>query len=146
MLYTQHIRAVQLSNNWTVRFGEESVDYCALGHHSLDVWALDLLHFWAVDLMECTFFLNNIGGEIEIAFSDNFLPNTVHVRRWPTKFATSVDGDGRNIDLWSQYEIVRGSNNIFRTKNDDIDYIYEVEAIWVQGRSFYTFCINSANE
>ena len=137
----QNFQAVQLSNNW----GSHGMAvYCATGHHPLDVWALDLSDFWTVDLNEVTIPLNNAGGKIELRFSDDFPANTVVVRRWNAEHAVSVNGGGSNMDLWGQYKSVEINNNIILVSDDGNDYIYEVEARWLNyGGSSYTFRVNS---
>jgi len=149
-LTMQRFRAVQLSNDWFPNVNDEddslSGGYSASGHHPLDVWALDLSHFWAIDLDTITLYIDGADGEIEIQFSDNFPPQTVHVRRWPAEFSASVNDGGSDMDLWSQYEPVEISHSIILVSDDGRDYIYEVEAGWLQGWSFYTFRINSTSK
>jgi len=50
------------------------------------------------------------------------------------------------LDLWSQYEFVAVNNNRIHLSDGGNDYIYEVEAVWSQGRSFYAFRIDSVRE
>lgn len=146
----QHARAAQLSNSWnTIDQAGNLIDgFCASAHHPLDMWALDFCESFMPSerLDEITFHLADADGEIELQFSDNFPPRTVNVRWWNAEFATSVNGGGSNMDLWWEYESLEIIDNIIRISNDGKDYIYEVEAIWSQGRSFYTFRIDNMRE
>ena len=146
----QHFQAVQLSNNWFPYFHDENAfltgGFCASSHHPLDVWALDLSDFWDVDLNKITFSLDVTEAEIQLQFSDNFLPHHLYVRRWPANFTSSVNYGGSDMDLWFQYEVIEIHNNIFRINADGNDYIYEVDAIWLQGRSSYTFRIDNLGQ
>jgi len=106
------------------------------------------LDFFVFDEFNMTddliFHLNNANGEIRLQFTDNLSPYAVYVRRWPAEFAAPVNDGGSDMDLWFQYESVEINNNIIHISNDGKDYIYEVEARWAQGWSFYTFRVDSA--
>ena len=150
-LAVQHFQTLQLSNSWSTGtftdadgnmvFGPE---YCASSFHPLDVWALDILAWleWEDDAV--TIRLDGADVEVALQFSDDFPPDTIYARRWPAEFADSVNDGGSDMGLWFQYEPVEISGNIIRVRDDGNDYIYEIEAMWRQGRSSYTFRVESS--
>ena len=143
----QYFQALQLSNNWWPSAGDIDSPlaggYCATSYHPLDVWARDFLAELGWDDDAVTFRLGGGSGEVELGFSDDFLPHTVYVRRWPAEFAALTSDGGSNMDLWFAYEAVEVFNNVFAVSDDGNDYIYEVEALWRQGRSSYAFRVDS---
>ena len=143
----QHFQTLQLSNSWSPIKPDGLIrpGYCASSVHPLDVWALDFLAWLDWDDDAVTIKLNGASGEIELIFSDDFPPHTVYARRWPAKFSAPVNDGGADMDLWFQYEPVEINGNIIRINDDGSDYIYEIDAIWPQGRSSYTFRVDSAN-
>jgi len=148
---SQYFQSMQLSNNWFPDIVSNdghslSGGFCATSYHPLDVWARDFLATlgWAEDAV--TFRLYENEAEIELMFSDDFPPHTIYVRRWPASFAAPTDSGVSDMDLWFQYELVEVSNSRFRVVNDGNSYIYEVDAIWQQGRSSYAFRVDTAME
>ena len=128
---TQHLQTAQLSNNWDI--GTRA--YCISSFHPLDFWTESWVY---IDFDAFVLQLDGADGEIDLQFSNNFLPHTVYVRRWNAKFV------GQAFDMQFEYEPIEISNHIIRVSDDGNDYIYEVEAIWAHGRSSYTFRIDSA--
>jgi len=144
----QQLRVAQLSTDWDPNIGADgnlvgdgpwTGGFSASADHPLDFFLLD-----SNDSDRFIFYLNGADGKIELQFGDNFPPDSIFVRRWNAEFAVSVNGGGSDMALWSQYEFVEVTDNIIRIRNDGNDYIYEVDAIWPQGRSSFTFRIDSA--
>jgi len=129
----QQIQAVGLGQSWTI-FDEHGNIVYAFNSDSPS--PLQLL---PSDFDEATFYLNHTSSEIEMYFSDNFPPHTVYVRRWPAEYALS------DQVLYYQYEAVVISNNIVNVSDNRRNYIYEVKAIWEQGRATFAFRLNSMN-
>lgn len=140
----QHISIGRLSHFWdpgiTDGQGRDIRASSASARHSLAVWD------WGYDVDEeeekyyrnaITVYLDGVGGEIELSFSDNLPPYVVNIRRWRTEFI------GRDLAGRDQYELIELEGNIFHVSDDGIDYIYEIHARWEQGYSFYTFRMNS---
>ena len=131
----QRFQAGQLSRNWNPmtfdRQGNQVGGYCASALHALDSWE------WGDYREETIVSLDGISGEVRLRFSNNFPPHTLYVRRWRTEFI------GMGLYVKDQYEPIELENNIFRVNDNGYDYIYEVDAKWEQGRSSYTFRINS---
>jgi len=149
-LPAQQFRAAQLSTDWDPTIGADGQRigdgpwtgaFSASSPHPLDIFVLDFY-----DSDGITFYLDGIDGEMELQFGDNFPPHSIYVRRWNAEFAVSVNGGGSDMALWPQYESVEENGNIVLISDDGNDYIYEVDARWLQGRSFYTFRINSGRE
>lgn len=146
----QELQTAQLSATWDpnidaegnrIEDGPWSGVMNASADHPLDIFVLDFNNSDGL-----TVYLDGADGKIELEFSNNFLPHSVYVRRWNAEFAVSVNGGGSDMALWSQYESVTVSDNIIFISDDGNDYIYEVDAIWPQGRSSYTFRINSTSK
>ena len=145
----QSFQALQLSNNWWPTISDENAPqsggYCATSYHPIDAWARDFLNYLGREEDAVTFFLYGTEGEIELLFSDNFPPQAIYVRRWPAEFAVLLADGSSDMELWFQYEPVEINDNTFRIINDGNNYIYEIEAIWPQGRSSYTFRVDCAS-
>jgi len=127
----QYIQAIDLSYEWRIGFR---------GSHFIT--RDPAMVFWARsnrDLSGNTLHLDDVGGEIELYFSDDLIPNSIYVRRWNAALV------GNDIAILSQYESVAVSDNrtIRINYEDGNDYIYEVEAIWSRGYAFFTFRIKN---
>jgi len=137
-LLPQYVQVAQLMHDWdpgtTDRRGRFIGAYCASGEHPLDFWR----ESWeCIDFSAFRFHLEATGVEIELQFSDDFPPHTVSARRWSAEFI------GQVCDMQFRYEPVEINDNIIPVSDDGNDYIYEIDAIWEQGRSRYTFRLDS---
>jgi len=140
----QRFRAAQLATRWEFTDADGYLrGFCASSDHPLDFWIFDL---W--DTSGLTLYIaDGTDGELEIEFSGGFPPpDSMYIRRWDAAFAVSVNDGGSDMELWFQYESVEADGSQIRVSADSNDFIYEVEAIWPQGRSTYTFRIDRVRD
>jgi hypothetical protein len=88
---------------------------------------------------EVTLLLSGLSGEIVLQFSDNYPPLFVSVQRWDAEHAGTD-----SMEVWDSGEQIAVADNAFQIFNNRIDYIYEVNAKWEQGYSWYVFRVDSA--
>ena len=51
-----------------------------------------------------------------------------------------------DIGFYDEGELIEVSNSMISARNDGIDYIYEVYAIWNEGNSHYVFRLSMSGE
>jgi hypothetical protein len=132
----QRVNAIQLTTSWSVDyedgtgFGYES-DSCGPLQLSLSEYA------------GATITLENASAEIELQFSDNYPPQSITARRWPSEYATGQQ-DAYGSSGKGQAVYING--NIIHIP-DDGDYIYEIHATWINGKSYYAIrVVGNRNE
>jgi hypothetical protein len=90
-----------------------------------------------------TLFIDTENCIIEIQFTDDYLPETVVVQRWNTKY---VENKQDYAGGYFNGEPVPIDGFTFRISDDGDDYIYEVHATWLPGNSYYAFMICAATQ
>jgi len=124
---TQRVQASQLTTSWSPKNGETAYEIDSL--HPLDL----------SDYKEITLRLDNVVGEIEIEFSDNYSPLSVSIQRWSAEYI------GRWEDVIDNGELVDVEQHRIFVNNDGNDYVYQIYATWEEGSSWYAFRLDSRN-
>jgi len=120
----KRINAAQLTTSW---YPPDGINYEADADNPLDLG----------DYSRITLHLENMSGEIELEFSDGYLPQSMSIQRWRAEY---VD---RGTEMWNKGEPVSLERNKFLISDDGYDYIYEVYASWEDGNSRYAFRLDS---
>ena len=121
------IQAAQLTTSWYFDNGDGTgTGYNADSPHPLQLAGYD----------EYTLQISDIDGEIILSFSDNYPPQSVSVQRWDAVYAVGGQDIQAALD---KGEHVQADGNKFHIIDDGNDYIYEINAKWEQGISYYSF-------
>ena len=125
----QYIEALQLTTSWTVTYEDgTSFWYGTDSPHPLQ------LKQTAFD--EATLYFINPSEEIILHFSDDYLPQTITIQRWLSEYAYGSQDIQKYLDKSEHIELNAGSIHV---EDDRQNYIYEISATWLEGKSFYTF-------
>ena len=123
------VQAAQLTTSWRVEYK----DGTGKGYEADAVHALQLS-----DYEDCTLKIDDVNGRIMLSFSDNYPPQSVSAKRWDALYTT---GDQDILSLIDKGEPVEIDGSIIHVSSDGLDYVYEVNAIWEQGSSYYAFIL-----
>jgi len=125
----QQIRAIQLTNSWFIEYEDgtgHGYNACSSGPLQVD----------PSDYANANLSLESANSEIELRFSDNYPPQSVFARCWLAEYAKG----GQNAhDIADEGEFVKVSGNTIFVSADENDYIYEIQAEWQNGMSWYAF-------
>jgi len=128
-IHEQRVETLQLTTSWSISYE----DGTGTGYEADSPHPLQLRQTAFTD---ATLYFTNTSAEIALHFSDDYPPLTITVQRWPSEYAyDSQDiqehlGNGEHVTL---------SGSSIHVDDDGHNYIYEVSATWLAGRSFYTF-------
>jgi len=130
----QSIRAIQGTTSWLVV--DENGD--GFGYNSDSPHPLQLR---LEDYAKATIHLSNLSrNTVELRFSDDHPPESLHVRRWDSVHAQGNQDIDAILDA-GETENVIVIENMMQIGDYGGDHIYEVVADWPEGRSHYSFRI-----
>ena len=84
--------------------------------------------------------IDSASGIIKLEFIDYYLPQSLSVVRWNTKY---LAGNYSYSEVWNKRESVEAIEGAIHIASDGYDYIYDLRATWTegsgQGWAVYTF-------
>jgi len=125
----QRVEALQLTTSWNFYYE----DGTGTGYESDSAHPLQLQQ---TAFSEATLYFTNISAEIALQFSDDYPPQTITVQRWPSEYAYGSQDIQEHLGNSEHITLSGGSIHV---DDDGHNYIYEVSATWLNGKSYYTF-------
>jgi len=129
----QRVETLQLTTSWGVSYQDGTGTGTGTGYEADSPHPLQLQQ---TEFAEATIYYTNLSAEIILQFSDDYPPQTITVQRWPSEYAYGSQDIQEHLGN-SEHVTLSGSS--IHVDDDGHNYIYEVSATWLEGRSFYTF-------
>jgi len=125
----QRVETLQLTTSWSVNYEDgTSTGYEADSPHPLQLQQ--------TSFAEATLYITNLSAEIVLQFSDDYPPQTVTVQRWLSEYAYGSQNIQEHL---GNSERITLSGSSIHVDDDGHNYIYEICATWINGKSWYSF-------